>query len=166
MIEETRGASDDGSSRLAEALVQLDEARFAGEGTPTDVAASLDPSLRRAFEDAGLPLRLAFTARDADLIRTYVGAGLGVGVLAEMALDPADRDVVGLPIDGLLPTCTTWIVLRRDRVLREYALEFVARLAPHLDRRDVRRAFDHGIAVDEWPVPPRWRDLDPARLAA
>jgi len=125
-----------------------------------------ESSLRRAFEDAGLPLRLAFTARDADLIRTYVGAGLGVGVLAEMALDPADRDVVGLEIEGLLPTCTTWIVLRRDRVLREYALEFIARFAPHLDRRDVRRAFDHGIAVDEWPVPPRWRELDPARLAA
>jgi DNA-binding transcriptional LysR family regulator len=129
---------------------------------------SLKPesSLRRAFEDAGLPLRLAFTARDADLIRTYVGAGLGVGVLAEMALDESDRDVVGLDLGGLLPSCTTWIVLRRDRVLREYALEFIARLAPHVDRRDVRRAFDHGIAADDWPLPPRWRDLDLARLAA
>lgn len=125
-----------------------------------------ESSLRRAFEDAGLPLRLAFTARDADLIRTYVGAGLGVGILAEMALDPDDRDVVALPIDGPLPSCTTWIVLRRDRVLRDYALEFIARLAPQLDRRDVRRAFDHGIATDAWPEPPRWRDLDPARLAA
>jgi DNA-binding transcriptional LysR family regulator len=129
---------------------------------------SLKPesSLRRAFEDAGLPLRLAFTARDADLIRTYVGAGLGVGVLAEMALDETDRDVVGLDLGGLLPSCTTWIVLRRERVLREYALEFIARLAPHIDRRDVRRAFDHGIAADEWPLPPRWRDLGRARLAA
>lgn len=125
-----------------------------------------DSSLRRAFEQAGLPLHLAFTARDADLIRTYVAAGLGVGVLAEMALDPADRDVVGIDIDGLLPACTTWIVLRRDRVLREYALEFIARFAPQLDRRDVRRAFDHGVGVDEWPAPPRWRELDAARLAA
>jgi len=111
-------------------------------------------------------VRLAFTARDADLIRTYVGAGLGVGVLAEMALDESDHEVVGLDLGGLLPSCTTWIVLRRDRVLREFALEFIARLAPHIDRRDVRRAFDHGIAVDEWPLAPRWRDLDRARLAA
>ena len=44
--------------------------------------------------------------------------------------------------------------------------EFIARLAPQLDRRDVRRAFDHGIAMDDWPEPPRWRDLGPARLAA
>ncbi len=125
-----------------------------------------ESSLRRAFEEAGLPLRLAFTARDADIIRTYVGAGLGVGILAEMALDPDDHDVVALPIDSLLPACTTWIVLRRDRVLRDYALEFIARLAPQLDRRDVRRAFDHGIAVDRWPEPPQWRELDAARLAA
>ena len=125
-----------------------------------------EASLRRAFDDAGLTLRLAFTARDADLIRTYVGAGLGVGILAEMAIDPDDRDVVALPIDGPLPSCTTWIVLRRDRVLRDYALEFIARLAPQLDRRDVRRAFDHGIAMDTWPEPPRWRDRDSTRLAA
>lgn len=125
-----------------------------------------DSSLRRAFEDAGLPLRLSFTARDADLIRTYVGAGLGVGILAEMALDLDDRSVVALPIDGPLPACTTWIVLRRDRVLRDYALEFIARFAPQLDSRDVRRAFDHGIRMDAWPEPPRWRDLDPERLAA
>jgi hypothetical protein len=83
-----------------------------------------------------------------------------------MALDESDRDVVGLDLGGLLPSCTTWIVLRRDRVLREYALEFIARFAPHIDRRDVRRAFDHGIATDDWPAPPRWRDLDLARLAA
>ncbi|MBC6941689.1 MAG: LysR family transcriptional regulator [Xanthomonadales bacterium] len=125
-----------------------------------------DSSLRRAFEGAGLELKLAFTARDADLIRTYVGAGLGVGILAEMALDAGDRELVALPIDGPLPSCTTWIVLRRDRVLRDYALEFIARLAPQLDRRDVRRAFDHGIAADQWPAPPRWRELDAARLAA
>ena len=117
----------------------------------------------RRFAASFLVALFAVGFAHAQATRTWVS---GVGVLAEMALDPADRDVVGLEIEGLLPTCTTWIVLRRDRVLREYALEFIARFAPHLDRRDVRRAFDHGIAVDEWPVPPRWRELDPARLAA
>ncbi|MEO6689395.1 MAG: LysR substrate-binding domain-containing protein [Dokdonella sp.] len=127
---------------------------------------SLQPesSLRRAFEAEGLPLRLAFTARDADLIRTYVQAGLGVGVLAEMAVRDDEESLRALPIEGLLPICTTWIVLRRNRVLRDYALEFIAQLAPHIDRRDVRRAFDHGIETAHWPQAPHWRDLGIARL--
>jgi hypothetical protein len=111
-----------------------------------------------------LSLRLAFTARDADLIRTYVQAGLGVGVLAEMAVRNDAEGLCVLPIEGLLPICTTWIVLRRNRVLRDYALEFIVQLAPHIDRRDVRRAFDHGIETTQWPQAPHWRDLGIARL--
>jgi len=92
------------------------------------------------------------------LIKTYVRVGLGVGVLAEMALlaeDAADLSV--LRADGLFPTCTTWIVLPRDRVLRDFALEFIVLFAPQIDRRDVRRAFDHGDFTGEWPTPPHWR---------
>ncbi|GAA0716695.1 LysR substrate-binding domain-containing protein [Dokdonella soli] len=129
---------------------------------------SLKPesSLRRAFGAAGLEPRLGFTARDADLIKTYVRAGLGVGVLAEMALLPEDAaDLRVLPADGLFPTCTTWIVLRHDRVLRDFALEFIAQFAPHLDRRDVRRAFDHGVHDGSWPEPPHWREISGAKAS-
>ncbi|MBX3689538.1 LysR substrate-binding domain-containing protein [Dokdonella sp.] len=128
---------------------------------------SLKPesSLRRAFIEAGLEPRLAFTARDADLIKTYVRAGLGVGILAEMALLPEDAgDLRALSADDLFPTCTTWIVLRRDRVLRDFALEFIARFAPQIDRRDVRRAFDHDAYDGEWPLAPHWREVQPPRL--
>jgi DNA-binding transcriptional LysR family regulator len=118
-----------------------------------------ESSLRRAFAAEGLSARFAFTARDADLIRTYVRAGLGVGVLAEMALGDDDNDLCRLPLGDLLPICTTWIALRRDRVLRDYALEFIARFAPHVDRRDVRRAFD-GAEQAQWPLAPHWRDID------
>ena len=108
---------------------------------------SLKPesSLRRAFEAAGLQPQIAMTASDADLIKTYVRAGLGVGVLAEMALLPADSaDLRALPADHLFASCTTWIVLRRDSVLRDYMLEFIASFAPHLDRRAVGRLVSHG----------------------
>lgn len=119
-----------------------------------------ESSLRRAFAAAGLEPRLACTARDADLIKTYVRAGLGVGVLAEMALLPEDaEDLCVLPGGNLFPVCTSWIVLRPDRVLREYALEFIVQLAPQIDRRDVRRAFDHGAYDGGWPEPPRWQVL-------
>ncbi len=74
-----------------------------------------------------------------------------------LAEDAADLRV--LVADGLFPVCTTWIVLPRDRVLRDFALEFIALFAPQIDRRDVRRAFDHGDFAGEWPPPPGWRDL-------
>ena len=118
-----------------------------------------DSSLRQIFEKAGLHPQIAMTAGDADLIKTYVNAGLGVGILAEMALLPADSEHLhALPADHLFPTCTTWIVLRRESPLREQALEFVAQFAPHLDRAQVGQALGSGIDLSsQWPVAPYWR---------
>ncbi len=120
---------------------------------------SLKPesSLRRAFEAEGLFPRITMTASDADLIKIYVRAGLGIGILAEMAILPGDTDLLSLPADHLLPQCTTWIVLRRETVLREYVLDFIHTLAPHLDRRDITRALA-GSAPQCWPEAPHWRD--------
>lgn len=115
-----------------------------------------DSSLRRAFEAAGLYPRLALTARDADLIKTYVRAGLGVGVLAEMALTPADADLIDLPAPRAIPSCVSWAVLPRERVLRDYTLDLVLTLAPQYDRRDVRQALEIN-APHTWPEPPDWR---------
>jgi len=130
---------------------------------------SLKPesSLRRAFLAAGKLPRIALTARDADLIKTYVRAGLGVGVLAEMALTPEDAaDLRVLPAGDLFPICTAWVVMRRDRVLRDYALELLQELAPQLDRRDIRRVLD-GSATADWATPPTWQELNrPATAVA
>jgi LysR family transcriptional regulator, cys regulon transcriptional activator len=116
-----------------------------------------ESSLRRVFELAGLQPQIAMTAGDADLIKTYVRAGLGVGVLAEMAMQDTDTDLRVLPADHLFPQCTTWIVLRRENVLREYVLEFIAQFAPHLNRRDVVRALAADGAPIAWPEAPHWR---------
>ncbi len=54
-------------------------------------------SLPALFETAGLSLDVALTARDSDVIKTYVRIGLGVGILARLAIDPvADSDLVVL----------------------------------------------------------------------
>src|SRR5699024_6427169 len=91
-----------------------------------------DSSLQQAFRSQGLKPQLACTSSDADLIKTYVRSGLGVGLLAEMALGQADRqDLTILDSRDLLPECTTWLVLRRDRVLRGYSQALVGGLAPH-----------------------------------
>jgi hypothetical protein len=71
-----------------------------------------------------------------------------------------------LAADHLFPLCTTWIVLRRESVLREYVLEFIDRFAPHLDRRDVARALATDAAATEWPAAPHWRERPSAALAA
>jgi LysR family cys regulon transcriptional activator len=115
-----------------------------------------DSSLRRAFAAAGLEPRLAMTARDADLIKAYVRAGLGVGLLAEMALLPEDTaDFVALPVPSGIPGCTSWAVLSPARVLRDYAADLLLALAPWLDRRDLRRVLA-GTQEPVWPMPPAW----------
>jgi DNA-binding transcriptional LysR family regulator len=115
-----------------------------------------DSSLRRAFAGAGLEPNFVLTAREADLIKTYVRAGLGVGLLAEMALGNNDSDLRVLPAPAAVPECIAWAVLPRERVLRDYALDLVVALAPQLDRRDLRRALEGNIEPD-WPEPPRWK---------
>ena len=115
-------------------------------------------SLRHAFESAGLSPQIAMTAGDADLIKTYVRAGLGIGVLAEMAIQDSDTDLHPLSADHLFPVCTTWIVLRRDSVLREYMLEFIHHFAPHLGRREVTQTFTNDAPAVIWPRIPGWRE--------
>ena len=159
-------AVDEKNKRSGPALLDLPllAARIPAVSSPSIKPES---SLRHAFVSAGLEPRLAITALDADLIKTYVRVGLGVGVLAEMAMlaeDAADLRV--LAADGLFPACTTWIVLPRDRVLRDFALEFIALFAPQIDRRDVRRAFDHGDFAGAWPLPPVWRELVDSKARA
>ena len=115
-----------------------------------------ESSLRRAFADAGLEPRLAFTARDADLIKTYVRVGLGIGILAEMAIVPEqDADLALLPAAAYFAPCMAWGVLPRERVPRNYTLSLIALLAPQVDVRDLRRAFE-GTFDGNWPTPPTW----------
>ncbi len=116
-----------------------------------------ESSLRHAFEAAGLSLQMAMTTGDADLIKIYVRAGLGIGILAEMAILPSDADLHALSADHLLPQCTTWIVLRRETVVREYVLDFIHALAPHLDRHTVIQALADPTPRS-WPDTPHWRD--------
>jgi DNA-binding transcriptional LysR family regulator len=141
-------AADAHATTLAE-LAQLPLVSY-------DSSLKAESSLRRAFEEVGLTPQIVMTAGDADLIKTYVRAGLGVGVLAEMALQEGDRDLAQLPADHLFAECTTWIVLRREGVLRDYMLEFISQVAPHLERRRVVRALAGEADEAPWPGVPHW----------
>ena len=115
-------------------------------------------SLQRAFAAQQLQPDLALTALDADLIKTYVRTGMGVGLLAEMAVGAGDNDLRAWPAPAQIAECTAWAVLPRERVLRDYALELVHVLAPQIDRRDLRRVLDGNQQAD-WPPPPSWESL-------
>jgi DNA-binding transcriptional LysR family regulator len=113
-------------------------------------------SLSRTFAEAGSPAQFAYTAQDSEVIKTYVRSGLGVGVIAGMALGETRSDLVVLDIAALLPTCTTWAVLPRDRVLRDYVVAFLTSLAPHLKPRDLHRVVQSG-GVASPTTAPHWR---------
>jgi LysR family cys regulon transcriptional activator len=98
-------------------------------------------SLYQTFATQGLEPNVALTARDADVIKTYVRLGLGVGIIAPMAIEPADaEDLVVLDASRLFATHTTWIGFRRGLLLRKYMYEFIHLLAPHADRRTIDKA--------------------------
>jgi len=95
-----------------------------------------ESSLMSTFTRHGLKPRIAFTARDADVIKTYVRSGFGVGILAGMAIEEGvDDDLKMIRAPGLFPRLTTWIGFPRDLLLKRYHCDFIRQLAPHIDQR-------------------------------
>lgn len=98
--------------------------------------------LDEAFKMAGLTPRVVFTATDADVIKTYVRLGLGIGIIAHMAFDPAvdGGDLVALDASHLFESSTTRIGFRRGTFLRGFMYDFMYGFAPHLTRERVDAA--------------------------
>ncbi|CDG17905.1 MULTISPECIES: HTH-type transcriptional regulator CysB [Xenorhabdus] len=95
-----------------------------------------------AFDRAGLKPKIVFTATDADVIKTYVRLGLGVGVIASMAVEPVqDSDLVRIDMRDKFGYSTTKIGFRRSSFLRSYMYDFIWRFAPHLTRDVVDKAI-------------------------
>ena len=92
----------------------------------------------RAFERQSLRPNVMLTAIDSDVIKTYVGLGLGVGIIAEMAFDPLrDGALAAMSASHLFEGNTTRVAFRRDLWLRGYDYGFMELLAPQLTRRTV-----------------------------
>lgn len=132
---------------------QLDLVKLSGFPLVTYVfSLTGESSFKRAFGEHGLEPNVVFTARDADIIKTYVRMGLGVGIVASMAFEKQDeQDLVAIPATGLFPQVTTWLGFRRDAVLRRYMVDFIGLFAPHLDAHLMRQVLQLGsqAEVDE-----------------
>ena len=99
--------------------------------------------LDEAFDAQGLKPRVVLTAADADVIKTYVRLGLGIGIVASMAFDAEiDKDLVVLDASGLFEPSTTKIGFRRNSYFRGYMYDFIEMFAPHLNRDLVRRSLE------------------------
>ncbi|ABM24597.1 MULTISPECIES: HTH-type transcriptional regulator CysB [Shewanella] len=97
--------------------------------------------IEKAFNRANLEPRVVFSATSADVLKTYVRLGLGVGVIASMAIDPnIDKDLVAIDAGHLFAHSTTKIGFRKGSFLRSYMYDFIQHFAPHLTRDVVEKA--------------------------
>lgn len=95
-----------------------------------------------AFARAGLIPDIAISALDADVIKSYVELGLGVGIIASMAVDP-ERDTKLRRLDSahLFESSTSSIGVRRGRYLRGYVFRFIELCSPSLKESLVRKSL-------------------------
>jgi LysR family transcriptional regulator, cys regulon transcriptional activator len=126
-------------------------------GTPTLASLAChplityDPSftgrsrIDHAFERAGIEANVVLTAIDADVIKTYVSLGLGLGVIAEMAFDATrDAGLVAIPAGHLFESSTTRLAFRHDAYLRKFDYAFIELFAPQLTRSVVLASISGG----------------------
>jgi len=98
-----------------------------------------------AFRARGLSPNVVLTAADADVIKTYVRLGMGVGIVAHMAVDDTlDDDLVALDASHLFESSTTKIGIRRGTFMRGYMYDFLKGFAGHLERDLVDEALAAG----------------------
>jgi len=89
----------------------------------------------QSFIDRDLKPNVIFTATDADVIKKYVGIGLGIGIIASMAFDAKkDKPLRGLDASHLFKPSTTLLAFRRGSYLRGYTYAFIECFAPHLTK--------------------------------
>ena len=94
-----------------------------------------------AFSAQNLQTDIVLTAMDSDVIQQYVALGMGVGIVASMAIGPnSTQNLKAIPADHLFAPNTTRVAVRRGAYLRAYTLEFILQLAPKLKRAEILAA--------------------------
>ena len=93
----------------------------------------------KVFKEANIKPNIMLTAIDADVIKTYVGLNLGVGLIAEMAFDEnKDKNLVSRDVSHLFPTSTTYIGIRQDTFIRGFTFDFIKMFTPHMEENELK----------------------------
>lgn len=127
-------------SNKAEALCLKDLAKY--PIVTYDHAFSGRTSIDEAFAKEGISPDIVLEAIDADVIKTYVDVGLGIGIIAGMAFDPRrDKGLVGLPAGHLFGTHHTRVAVKEGTFMRDYLYVLLEMLNPELDRDVIEAAI-------------------------
>lgn len=115
--------------------------------------------LDKAFTERGLKPDVVFTATDSEVIKTYVGLGLGIGIIASMSFDAArDTGLTALSAEDLFEPSVTNIGFRRGTYLRGYMRDFIKLFAPHVTDETIEQA---GTARTKEERAKLFAELDP-----
>lgn len=131
MAEEAAAGTPPTLARLADFPIITYEAGFTGRG-----------HIDEAFAKEDRAPNIVLTAMDADVIKTYVELGLGVGIIAAIAYDEErDQRLVALDARHLFAWNMTRLAIRRGTYLRDYVYQFIETFASPLTRRVVDDAL-------------------------
>jgi LysR family transcriptional regulator, cys regulon transcriptional activator len=98
-----------------------------------------------AFRQAGFNTDIVLTAMDSDVIQQYVSLGLGVGIVASMAVEHnLAAGLVAVEATHLFAPNVTRLAVRRGAYLRTYMVDFILQFAPQLNRADIESAVKPG----------------------
>jgi LysR family cys regulon transcriptional activator len=107
-------------------------------------------NIDRSFAEAGLLPDIVLSAIDADVIKTYVDVGLGIGIVASMAYHPErDSNLVRIDVPALFLPNTTRLAVRRGVFLRDYAYDLILKLVPGLTEERIKEALSKEVAGRE-----------------
>ena len=97
-------------------------------------------AIDRTFAARGLAPEVALTALDSDVIKSYVGLGLGVGIISSRAFRKGkDEGMRALDCTHLFPAQTTRLAYKRGAYLRNFTVEFIRLFAPHVRAQDLKQ---------------------------
>jgi LysR family cys regulon transcriptional activator len=95
--------------------------------------------VEHAFAAANITPKVTLKANSADIIKTYVAAGMGIAIMQVIAVTKQDRSIRAVNVDHLFSPSKCWIVLRRDQYIRRFLHEFIAMIAPKWTPEAVER---------------------------
>lgn len=98
-----------------------------------------------AFSKSGITPDIVLTAMDSDVIQQYVSLGLGVGIVASMAVEQGcGAGLRHIEVDHLFAANVTRLAVRRGAYLRSYTYDFIRQFAPQLTREEIKTALQGG----------------------
>lgn len=90
------------------------------------------------FMKAGIKPTIPFSGVDSDVAKTYVELGLGISIMASIAVDPVhDGDLEARDVSNLFSSSTAYVSFRKSAYLRKLELDFMSLLSPDLTRRKI-----------------------------